>query len=122
MNDKNYMYLYIGGKNGFVEKHLVDNVYFVKNKCCFHLLNDPDDVVCYVALRKVYIVEVSLCMQTMAQQTSKENDWSEKTDDRNFHSVYCKECGARLFDVSEFSRYHLRIKCRKCNKILLYIK
>jgi len=60
MNDKNYMYLYIGGKNGFVEKHLVDNVYFVKNKCCFHLLNDPDDVVCYVALRKVYIVEVSL--------------------------------------------------------------
>ena len=24
MNDKNYMYLYIGCKAGFVEKHLVD--------------------------------------------------------------------------------------------------
>ena len=27
MNDKNYMYLYIGCKAGFVEKHLVDKVY-----------------------------------------------------------------------------------------------
>ena len=60
MNDKNYMYLYIGCKNGFVEKHLVDKVYFVRNKCYFHLVNDPDDVEYYVVMRKATIVEVSL--------------------------------------------------------------
>lgn len=58
----------------------------------------------------------------MEQPKAKENDWGKNTDMRNFVTVYCKECGTRLFDVSEFSRYHLRIKCRKCHKILLYIK
>ena len=81
MNDKNYMYmyLYIGGKDGFVEKHLVDKVYFVKNKCYFHLVNDPDDVEYYVVLRKVNIVEVSLvCNLRVEFMIKKQNEFQER--------------------------------------------
>lgn len=58
----------------------------------------------------------------MKPQADKENDFGESLDTRNLKPVYCKECGARLFDAPEFLKYYLRIKCRKCNKILLYIK
>ncbi len=59
----------------------------------------------------------------MKMEQQSKSDWSEdSTDNRNFIIVYCKECGARIFDHNLTARFHIRIKCRKCNKVLLYVK
>lgn len=75
MNNLNFMHLYIGFKDGFIDRKLVDDIYFVKNRIYFHVLNSPSEFEHCVSLRKIIICNVSLIpLLRLEEMIDKQNE------------------------------------------------